>query len=313
MKVLVSIMFVLSLLQVKASIVTAVTDGDWDDNSTWDLTAPGCYDTVYVPGNTTVTITSTENYESCGAMIIIVEGTLQFQTGRKLKLPCGDTGVIIYTGGQLKGGGGGGNSNYIEICGDRVWRAGDGDLMGYELLPIELVAFNAEQNERGVSITWVTESELNNDYFVLEHSVDGENWRKIKEVDGAGNSLAQINYQFFHNEPSLNGNYYRLSQVDFDGTTKVFPAIFVNVEQITNQELMVFPNPSTQTLRTIYVEDVPMNGLDVQLYDMSGRLLFNQKVTDFNGNYFVFDFEGIVNPGVYFLVTENQKTQIAFN
>lgn len=67
----------------EASKLTAIIDGDWDVDATWDSTAPGCYDTIVIPDGITVTITTQEDYESCDQMIIIIEGTLEFQSEKK--------------------------------------------------------------------------------------------------------------------------------------------------------------------------------------------------------------------------------------
>lgn len=51
--------FLLFAFGSQASIITAVADGDWNDNSTWDNTHPGCYDSIVIPEGITVTIKST--------------------------------------------------------------------------------------------------------------------------------------------------------------------------------------------------------------------------------------------------------------
>lgn len=313
MRTLLMMVAILAVFIARSSKLTAIIDGDWDENPTWDASAPGCYDTIHIPSGITVTITATENYEGCPPMIIIVDGTLQFQNGRKLELPCGETAVIVNGGGELKGGGGGGNSNYIEICGDKVWRAGDGDLTGYILLPIELVAFNAEATKRGVQINWITESELNNDYFILQHSVDAINWVEIAKINGAGNSLHEIEYEFIHESFELHGNYYRLIQVDYDGTKKLYPPIFVTTDLFDRgQNVTVFPNPSTQTSRTIHSEKFSAADEAFFLYDMTGKLVLTNVLTNFNGNFAVIDF-GDIQPGNYILQIGSEKVKLVFN
>ena len=79
-------------------------------------------------------------------------------------------------------------------------------------LPIELTVFDAKLNkERTVDLTWTTETEVNNDYFIVEKSLDLENWEKLDKVEGVGNSMQQLQYASKDWNPVLGMNYYRLN------------------------------------------------------------------------------------------------------
>jgi hypothetical protein len=109
-------------------------------------------------------------------------------------------------------------------------------------LPVELVAFNAEAyGLKSVLIEWQTKSELSCDYFMIQHSSDGQHWNDKFQVSGAGNSSALINYQQIDETPFLHANYYRLKQVDFDGNFEYSEIRYVN---FSAQQMQVFPNPS---------------------------------------------------------------------
>jgi len=82
-------------------------------------------------------------------------------------------------------------------------------------MPIELSQFTATKNAGEVALAWSTASEFGNDYFEIEHSQDGFNFRTIGMVEGAGESLERIDYSFDHDTPAKGTNYYRLKQVDF--------------------------------------------------------------------------------------------------
>lgn len=86
------------------------------------------------------------------------------------------------------------------------------------VLPVELNDFQAEKLNNDVEITWQTASELNNDYFVLEHSINGSAWKQINKIDGAGSTSERQTYSTLHRSAPKRINYYRLKQVDFDGT-----------------------------------------------------------------------------------------------
>lgn len=109
-------------------------------------------------------------------------------------------------------------------------------------LPVELIYFNAAlNNTRTVDLTWVTASEINNDYFIVQRSNDGFTWEEIGVVDGNGTSTSQHNYSAVDVNPFQGISYYRLLQVDFDGTGAYSTIRTVELNQGVN--LLVTPNP----------------------------------------------------------------------
>ena len=91
--------------------------------------------------------------------------------------------------------------------------------------------FEGEFKDNVVLLTWSTASEQNNDYFYIERSLDGFSWTRIVEKNGSGNSSYQIDYSAVDNQPFLGINYYRLTQVDYDGQRESFDIIAVNVKK----------------------------------------------------------------------------------
>lgn len=86
------------------------------------------------------------------------------------------------------------------------------------VLPISLLDFSVSNYKDANELWWSTASEDNNDYFIVEHSIDGKTWNEINRVDGAGNSTSQNDYYLLHRDFGQLINYYRLKQVDYDGT-----------------------------------------------------------------------------------------------
>lgn len=86
-------------------------------------------------------------------------------------------------------------------------------------LPITLGSFEVSLSEVNQlnNIEWITISETNNDYFILEYSTDGDVWIEIERIDGAGNSTSENSYQASHRSINNGIDYYRLKQVDTDG------------------------------------------------------------------------------------------------
>lgn len=113
-------------------------------------------------------------------------------------------------------------------------------------LPIELLSFTGEAVEETNVLNWTTTSEINNDYFIVEASVDAENFESIGTIDGAGNSNEVLNYQFIDNNPEAKTMYYRLKQVDFDG--KWENSEIVAIERVSLGTINIFPNPVNNML-----------------------------------------------------------------
>lgn len=113
-------------------------------------------------------------------------------------------------------------------------------------LPIELLSFTGEAIEETNVLNWTTTSEINNDYFIVEASVDAENFKSIGIVAGAGNSNEVLNYQFIDNNPIAKTMYYRLKQVDFDG--KWENSEIVAIERNSLGTIDIFPNPVNNLL-----------------------------------------------------------------
>ena len=116
---------------------------------------------------------------------------------------------------------------------------------GINPLPVELVGFTGRQDGNSIVLEWTTLSEKDNDYFEIERSVDGENFVTLGRVAGAGNSTAKIDYNFVDNEPVQGRAYYRLSQVDYDGT-RSFADRLVSVVYTAGSDisLTIVPNPT---------------------------------------------------------------------
>jgi hypothetical protein len=115
---------------------------------------------------------------------------------------------------------------------------------------ITLLNFNAVKNGSEVDIKWQTATEINNDYFTVEKSLpagqagkNGIDFTTVDIVDGAGNSQSILNYQTTDRFPYNGISYYRLKQVDYDGTVSYSEIVAVNFNDHKN--ITVYPNPGT--------------------------------------------------------------------
>lgn len=141
-------------------------------------------------------------------------------------------------------------------------------------LPIELVDFYAEAKKGYVEIKWVTASEKNNDFFTIERSLDGKQFRPIGEVDGQGNSVEMRYYTYEDHSPIHGVQYYQLKQTDFNGDFEYSKIIRVNyMEMLSQFDLTVFPNPvsTTHEFAVQLSSSNKESPVSIGIYDMLGK------------------------------------------
>ncbi len=167
-------------------------------------------------------------------------------------------------------------------------------------LPIQLINFQAISKESSVELTWTTASELNNDYFELQRSNQGETYSKIVSVKGAGTTSNTSNYSYDDLTPSSGKNYYRLKQVDFDGT---FTFSNVVVAEITSAyfRFNLYPNPASALTSKIIIESGDSTTpVQVSINDTMGNLISMGLIDIQNGNEkLLFSNHQSIASGVY--------------
>lgn len=171
-------------------------------------------------------------------------------------------------------------------------------------LPITLVSFTAFYNGNHVDLNWATAMEINNEYFVLERSLDGKTFEAIGKVDGAGNYQGYLKYDFV-DATSLSGIvYYRLKQVDFDGAYTYSSIRVVSI--LSSQQVIVYPTPA-HVGEYIYVvlsnlsDTTPVT---IEVVDMLGKIVMAYTGT---GSSHVLHSTSLSN-GVYLVIVKNAQT-----
>ncbi len=144
-------------------------------------------------------------------------------------------------------------------------------------LPVELISFSATlQNRKEVLLEWKTETEINNDYFIVEKSKDGINFEKIGEVDSKGNSTTTQEYSLLDENPFLGKSYYRLQQVDLDGSFEYseIKTIFIGGQY---SDILIYPNP-TDNKSGFNILSNFTEQLDFILFDATGKKIMEKKI-----------------------------------
>ncbi|RZJ57486.1 MAG: hypothetical protein EOO55_03285 [Hymenobacter sp.] len=114
-------------------------------------------------------------------------------------------------------------------------------------LPVTLTTFDAKAAGANANLTWATASEANNDYFGVERSFDGVSFTAIGKVAGHGTTATFSNYAYTDAGVAAKASgtvYYRLRQVDLDGTSTYSPVRTVAFE-MGAASLKLYPNPAT--------------------------------------------------------------------
>lgn len=179
--------------------------------------------------------------------------------------------------------------------------------------PVQLVSFTAHQKGNGVSLDWSTSQELNNSYFQVERSADGNsNWTVLTTVNGAGNSQVAKNYNALDANPLPGANYYRLKQVDINGNHEY--SRIVNVKMSMQEiSIIVLANPFHNTLSVNFVSAVPQL-VSARLIDITGKQVATEKWPVSSGNS-TKDFSNIsgLQHGMYILTITNNSGEILYN
>lgn len=135
------------------------------------------------------------------------------------------------------------------------------------LLPVDLTKFEVRKQPRTILLEWQTATESNSKDFIIEHSVDGSNFSKIGEQAAAGWSDDTRNYRFIHKTPANGNNYYRLKQIDLDGSyeySDLRAVLYYNFDK----DISVYPNP---TQGRIFVKNQSEKIFILKVIDANGK------------------------------------------
>ncbi|MFK8005591.1 MAG: tyrosinase family protein [Saprospiraceae bacterium] len=164
-------------------------------------------------------------------------------------------------------------------------------------LPIELSFFSGERIRDDIQLSWQTITEIQNKGFEIYRSSINHPWEKIGWVDGNGSSTQQHLYTFEDIQPVYGINYYRLKQIDFDGSVENSEIVAVEYDK-SDLKIQVFPNPSNRKFN-VQIDNPFYKKMQIRINDNLGRkvwesdLIFDEPnwrkelEIDKNGLYFI--------------------------
>ncbi|MCC6323538.1 T9SS type A sorting domain-containing protein [Candidatus Nomurabacteria bacterium] len=162
-------------------------------------------------------------------------------------------------------------------------------------LPVKLIKFDAEVISGKVVLNWTTATEINNDRFEIERSINGIDFEKIGMVKGSGTCNQILQYKFIDNQLIKYKTFYRLKQVDYNGEFEYSVIKKVDYESIVSSKLIVYPNPTTGLVIVTGGEEETI----FQFCNFYGQIIkeSDQKNIDLSGYC----------PGIYFIRIKDDR------
>ena len=172
-------------------------------------------------------------------------------------------------------------------------------------LPIDLLSFSGDAVKIGNELYWQTISEINNDYFILEASVDANSFIEIGNIDGAGNSSQLIDYYFLDKTPISSTTYYRLKQVDFNG--KFSYSDVISIKRDKYDDIFIYPNPTNDVLN-IEIKSSNQINYTISVINIVGEEIHK---TNYSGNSKItLDVFSKLSTGVYFVNIKDEYDNV---
>jgi hypothetical protein len=189
-----------------------------------------------------------------------------------------------------------------------TWQLGSGASMDCVVLPVEWLSFTGTPTDKGVDLEWITGSERGSSHFVVERSTDDIHYAPIGQVPAAGSSNSPLAYRFTDGHPSAGLNYYRIKQVDLDGSSEGSDVVAIRF----NGALSLggkFPNPTNDRIN-MDIRTVAAEQLTIGLLDATGRTVRMHAMSCEAGTNRFSAPVGDLEPGAYSLVITDQRGSI---
>ena len=185
------------------------------------------------------------------------------------------------------------------------WSGGNN---GQSPLPVELLFFKGHDEGNQSILEWATTTEINSDFFAVERSSDGVNYKSLTNIPAAGNSKTRKNYSFTDKHPASGLNYYRLRQTDLDKRYTYSNIVPIHIGSDLHFSFVLFPNPTSGQQPIFYIATDKVQKISISLYDNYGILRFFTVVeATVDKNHYPLaasDF-GHLPEGVYYLKATN--------
>ncbi len=176
-------------------------------------------------------------------------------------------------------------------------------------LPVSLSSFTAKSQNDAVKLNWTTLSEQSNSHFEILRASGNSDFNLLDRVTGSGNSTEVRTYSYTDYAPKSGVNYYKLKQVDFDGTAKESGIQSVKTDLSVNS--FHIAKLANEEFYAIIKSDVSIDGI-IRISDASGKVVFSKKIVDNSFGSVNVKLTSLSMPGVYVVSFTNKgKTQVS--
>lgn len=177
--------------------------------------------------------------------------------------------------------------------------------MKVTVIPVELLSFTGEKVPNGNLLKWITVSEINNKGFEVQRLYNGETFETIGFIEGQGTSLNIHSYDYLDANQNNKVVYYRLKQIDFDGTFEYSNIIVINgAEQFNESNIVVYPNPNTGKFELAF-SNFERARYIIEIYNTAGQLIHFQEINLAGDKQLQYNLEH--KAGLYYLRLYNAK------
>ena len=260
------------------------------------------YDTLWIMGDLNVSNSSSINVQSGGILVvdgnfvaiggtvssnhgnIIVKGDLTISGSAGVNnSSAGSDGFYVY--GTISRSGGAQFNGRNDISAGNFRDESDlstnnGSLDNFvnnATLPVQLVDLSASFTREKVNVKWITASELNNDKFEIYRSLNGADFKYLGEVKGNGTTTTLHEYTFADNFPEKGTSYYRIKQIDFDGSYEYSPLVSVHIE-LSSIIFRVVPTVVKEGNIKIKICNIGEGKTRMIINNLKGNLVFDDMI-----------------------------------
>jgi hypothetical protein len=169
-------------------------------------------------------------------------------------------------------------------------------------LPVEWLDFDVRLNNHEVEISWKTAMESNNDYFTVERAQDIERFEPLATVPGKGTTSAVSSYSVVDPNPMHGTTYYRVKQIDYDGTASYSGLRSVTYDGPDFAFLNVYPSPGDGKSMKVDIQGLrDRRSVYLEIFNSQGQVVWSQILNVKNSGYIEEEvvFSDRLRPGLY--------------
>jgi hypothetical protein len=172
-------------------------------------------------------------------------------------------------------------------------------------LPVKLITFTGKETTTGIQLNWTTATEENFDYFEIEHADETLSFKTMAtSIPGKGGVNIPASYTYTDYTPVRGKNYYRLKNIDLDGSAEYSDVIMVYASAGDNA-IKLYPNPNERVF-TLELQDDMGLPVNLSLVDRLGRDLYHEVISS---NTMEIQLPATVETGIYFVKLSSARRQ----